>query len=816
MRYFILFLFLGFNLICFSQVSTESEPKSFSIQEGIEIPIHRLNEFDIDAFLQEDERDQDKLKPYRFANPIEVNLDMTNSGLWTILEDGSKIWRLIIQSPDAYSLNLIYDIYNIPTGAEFFLYSEDKSMIIGAFTDYNHKPHGGFSTAPVKGETIILEYNEPANVEFTGQISISTISHAYRDVFFNDRGYGDSGSCNNNVICNEGDNWRDEIRSVAMILTSGGSRICTGSLVNNARQDLTPYFLTANHCLGGNDSWIFMFNYDSPTCTNQNGPTNMTVSGSSLLSSGSTSDFAILELNETPPESYNIHYAGWSAEDIAPQQPVAIHHPSGDIKKISFDYDNGISNGWSGNDGSHWQVADWEDGTTEPGSSGSPLFDSNHRIVGQLHGGEASCSYNVNDYYGKVSTSWGYGLQGVLDPDNTGITTLDGMDAIDLPDPIANYSVGDLNFELENGQTASSNISISNDGEAESVLNYNFKISPFSVAGSAPDNAGYWWTDSELNNHINSNWVDISGNSTLIEFQHNDQAGDPINIGFDFPFYGESYSQCIVNANGWIGFGADNSSWENIDIPSTTAPRPAIFPFWDDLNPVNDACNSDCSGNVYYYSDSEKFVVWFNDVAHWTGTDYSGTTYDFQVVMSSNGKIEINYNTITGNYSPTIGIQNATGTIGQKITYENIGTNSGWVNNDKTLLFSLPPNWVGLNTLGNHSYTGELFEGTSNNVNIVIENTNLPVGEYTSFLDITSNGGQSQSFEITLNSTENAGIIGDLNQDEEINVIDVVLLVNTILDGSTDPYILWSGDLNQDDNLNVLDIVQLVNVILGN
>ena len=93
-----------------------------------------------------------------------------------------------------------------------------------------------------------------------------------------------------------------------------------------------------------------MFNYESSGCTNQNGPTNMTVQGTTLKSNGSGSDYALFELSENPPESYEIHYAGWSAVDVSPPQPVAIHHPSGDIKKISFDYDTGISDGWSGND----------------------------------------------------------------------------------------------------------------------------------------------------------------------------------------------------------------------------------------------------------------------------------------------------------------------------------------------------------------------------------------------------------------------------------------------------------------------------------
>ena len=407
MKFIIKFILV--STICFCQVAIESTPKSFSIEDNTSIPIQILPEFDVDVFLEEDENEMRStdIKPYRFANPIDVDLNMENSGIWTSLDDGSYVWRLAIESTGAHSLNLIYDTFNIPEGAEFFVYSANKEMVLGAFTNYNHKPHGGFSTAPVKGDRVILEYNEPFNASFRGTINIDIVAHDYRNVFFNeDRGYGDSGSCNNNVACSVGDDWQDEVRSVAMILTSGGSRLCTGSLVNNANQDLSPYFLTANHCLGGNNSWIFMFNYESPVCNNQNGPTNMTLSGATLLDNGSTSDFALLEISEYPPESYEVHYAGWSAINVAPQEPVAIHHPSGDIKKISFDDDAGISDAWSGTAGSHWRIADWEDGTTEPGSSGSPLFDNNHRIVGQLHGGEASCSYNVNDYYGKFSTTF--------------------------------------------------------------------------------------------------------------------------------------------------------------------------------------------------------------------------------------------------------------------------------------------------------------------------------------------------------------------------------------------------------------------------
>ena len=62
------------------------------------------------------------------------------------------------------------------------------------------------------------------------------------------------------------------------------------------------------------------------------------------------SDFALLRLEEDIPDSYEVHFAGWDATGNTPNTPVGIHHPSGDIKKISFDYNN------ASNSGNYWDV----------------------------------------------------------------------------------------------------------------------------------------------------------------------------------------------------------------------------------------------------------------------------------------------------------------------------------------------------------------------------------------------------------------------------------------------------------------------------
>ena len=214
------------------------------------------------------------------------------------------------------------------------------------------------------------------------------------------------------------------------MITVGGSGICTGTLINNCANDGTPYFLTANHCTSGSNvgTWTFRFNWESPVCaTNSNGPTNQTVAGSSLLVNSAGSDVALLQLNSIPPENYNVYYAGWDVTGTAPSSQTCIHHPSGDIKKISFD--NNASTQGSFGGAQCWHILAWEDGTTEPGSSGSGLWNQDHRLIGQLYGGEAACSNNVNDYFGRLNVSYPL-LDNWL---GTCATTLDGWSPNSTP-----------------------------------------------------------------------------------------------------------------------------------------------------------------------------------------------------------------------------------------------------------------------------------------------------------------------------------------------------------------------------------------------
>lgn len=423
-----------------AQLSLGGQPLSRNITVSSMVASQTMPSPDVAQLLAEDSVESLAGMPFRFGYAHDVNWSLESTGSWTSLTDGGRLWRLKISCPGAYSINLQYSRYQIPPGAQLFIYSGDGSMVRGAFTEQNIKEHGEFATAPTRGDVCVVEYYEPQSGLGQSEVVISRVVHGYKDIFSFDvaqrvTGYGQSGACNNNINCPEGAAWQDEKRSVAMILTSAGNRICTGTLVNNVRQDETPLFLTANHCLGSPSTWIFMFNYESPGCANQDGPLNYTLQGAALLANYLTSDFALLLLDEAPPDSYNVYYSGWNNLDTPAPRSTGIHHPNGDIKKISFDLQPVTEADYLSTSGTtHWRVGQWEDGTTEDGSSGSALFDHNHRIIGQLHGGFASCTNISADWYGKFSRSWTGGgtlatrLRDWLDPDNTGAIVLDGLD----------------------------------------------------------------------------------------------------------------------------------------------------------------------------------------------------------------------------------------------------------------------------------------------------------------------------------------------------------------------------------------------------
>lgn len=387
--------------------------------------------------------DQYKEAPWRFGFEFPVEYTTTNSGYW-IQEGDENVWRLAVTCDHSVSVSLNFSEFNLQKGQYVFIWSPESGEYLGKFDYRNNKEWGSLATSVLYGSQVVVELHQPVDFSLDAPLEIGTVVHGYRslllhaeDVANELRGpFGNSGDCNINVNCPEGDDWQTESRSVALIV-EGGFAACSGALINNTLNDGTPYFLTANHCLGTPGNWVFYFNHESATCTGSTGPTNQSISGSTLLANNADSDFALLELSETPPASFNVQYAGWDASGDSPLLGVGIHHPSGDVKKICFEDDSPYEANQAG--AAVWYIDQWELGVTEGGSSGSPLFDQNHRIIGQLYGGWAACTGNVNngqfDYYGRLDVSWGLGADEYLDPTGSGITAIDGF-----PDGSVSYA----------------------------------------------------------------------------------------------------------------------------------------------------------------------------------------------------------------------------------------------------------------------------------------------------------------------------------------------------------------------------------------
>lgn len=482
-----------------AQISHGGKPLAYDSPERTSsLSFHAIAPEGVAAFKAEDAiNDQYKDIPYRFGVNMDVDLTLAD-GEWQTAENGDRIWLMGISSPGALSLNFNFSKFKMPVGAKLFVYDADRTHFIGSFTHQNMQDHGGLAMSLIQSDHIIIEYFQPGNVTGEPALEIDRVTHGYRSILHRfdevQRGpFGNSGSCNINVACPESIGWEDQIRSVALIIVNGNAH-CTGSLVNNTANDGTPYFLTANHCISGNLSqWVFYFNHQAPACSGNTGPTNQSVSGALLRASNSGSDVALLELLSDPPESYNVFFNGWDRTGDTPTQATCIHHPAGDIKKITHEHDAPYQAVNAG--AATWHIDQWEEGTTEGGSSGSPLYDQNGRVIGQLYGGSASCSNTGGlDYYGRFDVSWDGSsatnrLRDWLDPSGTNVTVLDGSSGFvaTVPNDVSALGIAGIDalicsettiepeFTLRNSgieNLTSATISMTLNGNAAGILNW--------------------------------------------------------------------------------------------------------------------------------------------------------------------------------------------------------------------------------------------------------------------------------------------------------------------------------------------------------
>lgn len=382
------------------------------------VPLHSLPPVDL-AALRTADGARPKGAPLRYGVVLPLELASSAGEGWEDLPDGGRLWRQRIASPGARSLGLVFRRFQLPPGGELYVSDASGAVLRGAYTDQNQRPAGGFAVQPIPGDTLTLEYRQPSGAAHP-ELVLAGVVHDYvgvlEELAKSGAGAGAAASCELDVVCPAGAGWEDQADSVARILAGGF--LCSGVLLNNSAGDGAQLLLSAEHC-GDLADAVFYFRYQRALCGAGSAPATHTVQGALELVRDSALDLQLVRITEPIPDSYQAFLAGWERSGAIPSSTLTIHHPRGQAKKISFDRDAPRRSG------TRWRILAWDEGVTEPGSSGAPLFSPQGLVIGQLCCGSATCGYPFDDYYGRLDAAWAL-VAPHLDPAATGASTLAG------------------------------------------------------------------------------------------------------------------------------------------------------------------------------------------------------------------------------------------------------------------------------------------------------------------------------------------------------------------------------------------------------
>jgi len=366
-------------------------------------------------------------------------------------ENSFAYCKFLIRVNGALSASINFDEFSLPSGTEMYVYNENGNMITGPITEKENNASKVWGSWVYQGEYLNIEIKTPTSTFKELVLHSNNIAYGYKHIYKTETaGFGTSESCNINVICPLGTGWEAERNSVALILNDNGEVWCSGAMVMNTCNTSRPFFLTANHCFKPKgqpqqnvSAWRFTFQAWSTTCphpgTNSDG---VTYNGSTLRANWAGTDFCLVELNNTPPSNSNINYAGWSRSTNGITQSTIIHHPQGDVMKISRDIEAPVFDNFDG--AQCWRLG-LDQGATQGGSSGSPYFDQNHRIIGQHFGiddGNLPVCNRSRKFGGRFDLSWTGGgtnatrLSNWLDPTATNALTTNTTNVSALPNTI--------------------------------------------------------------------------------------------------------------------------------------------------------------------------------------------------------------------------------------------------------------------------------------------------------------------------------------------------------------------------------------------
>ena len=449
------FFTLSVSLFICCNLSAQSwRPKSFSqdftsLYTGKELPLANsisLNQQEIIQYQQKNEGSP------LVSFPVDINFNLKEDGKWFKLKDGN-VWQLKLKMANAPAIALLLKNVVLPVGAYLHIYDSERKFVKRPFLAKDISDQQRLFSGLIPGEEVIIEYFEPLSVKGKGYFEVFRVDQVYETAnFFTDPRFGTSLDCHTNINCEAGTDYRKEqlgICRIVMILEEGIG-YCTGNLMNNTAEDQTPYILTGFHCQDGftpfYDLWRFDFNFEATGCGNPAiAPDFQSISSCQQRAGRQENDMLLLELNEKIPASYQVYYLGWDRIATPPNRSANIHHPLGDIKKITHFYTPAtILNtpiNWN-NDvqtpANHHFSISFNDGTFETGSSGSALLNPEGKVVGHLHGGNPTCEASIG-YFSRFHLDWTGGgtsenrLSDWLDPLNLDSDTLGGLEPEFIP-----------------------------------------------------------------------------------------------------------------------------------------------------------------------------------------------------------------------------------------------------------------------------------------------------------------------------------------------------------------------------------------------
>lgn len=522
----------------------------------------------------------------KFAVAVDHEIDLIK-GANVFRENGRRIYTLSIKAEGAVNINCQFSEFRLPENAVLKIFTEKE--ITDSITARENNEHNVWATRVYQGDELHFTLSLPDEHNKELLLKINKVNIGFRPYGVDFGNIGASAPCHRNVVCPEGNGWEPERNSVAIIVANGQEQ-CTGSLLMNTCNSNIPYFLTANHCLGAGNvpNWVFQFQTWSTDCfANVGWIETVQFNGCQLRANHDASDFALLQLNTVPAIGSNIHYAGWNRQGGGNNSTTVIHHPAGDLMKISIDNQGPVAvNDVTDITRQCWEI-NQDLGRLEGGSSGAPYFNQDHRVIGQHFRRPQAGTLPICDITvargGRFEQSWTGGgtnatrLSNWLDPMNTGAVTTNTANRNALGDP-----VGPLSLSISGGNTVCG------------------ATGTFTLNG-APAGATIAWATSD------ANIATVSGTGTtgtVTRVGHGVITLTASVVGHCALPNATSISLTVGTYNlthfsVWMNYCLGGSDWEiGFDAVSNMPPQPNLQYVWTDINGNNPSPPT--SSNSYY------------------------------------------------------------------------------------------------------------------------------------------------------------------------------------------------------------------------